>query len=125
MSLPIVPPAPGLFSTTTGTPSASWSCCMASRPVESVPPPGGRATMQRMGRLGHISARTMGGAASAAEAPARIARRVCFMDTVLNRVPWTDNRVLVVAAIDSRQATLDLHAVGSEDPSLVGGVGRL
>ena len=28
---------------------------MASRPVESVPPPGGKATMQRIGRLGQVS----------------------------------------------------------------------
>jgi hypothetical protein len=79
MSLPIVPPAPGLFSTTTVTPSASESWLMARRPVESVPPPGGRATMQRIGRLGPVSARTIAGAASVAVAPARIARRVCLM----------------------------------------------
>src|ERR1700761_6418199 len=76
MSLPIVPPAPGLLSTTTGTPSASDRDCMANRPVESVPPPGGRATMQRIGRLGQVSARTMAGAARAIVAPVSIARRV-------------------------------------------------
>src|SRR5947209_9502187 len=75
MSLPIVPPAPGLLSTTIGWPSASERYCMASRPVESVPPPGGRATMQRIGRLGQVSARATAGAASTTATPLSRARR--------------------------------------------------
>src|SRR2546423_8259050 len=82
MSLPIVPPAPGLLSTTTGWPNATERYCMASRPVESVPPPGGRATMQRIGRLGQVSARATAGAASATAAPlSRVRRDDLSMDT--------------------------------------------
>jgi hypothetical protein len=81
MSLPIVPPAPALFSTTTATPSASLSACIASRPVESVPPPGGSATMQRIGRLGQVSARAIAGAASTAALLSNVRRDVFSMDT--------------------------------------------
>src|SRR5476651_839227 len=88
MSLPIVPPAPALLSTTTGWPSASDSACMAMRPVESVPPPGGSATMQRIGRVGQASlARTIEGKASAAvaAAPCTNTRRVVKAAPLLQR----------------------------------------
>src|SRR4051812_16014977 len=86
MSLPIVPPAPGLLSTTTGWPSAFDNACIAIRPVASVPPPGGNATMQRIGRVGHASlARTIEGKASAAAVACTNTRRVVNAGVLLER----------------------------------------
>ena len=39
MSVPRMPPAPGLLSTTTGWPRASPRCCAAKRATTSVTPP--------------------------------------------------------------------------------------
>src|SRR6185503_6051194 len=51
-SVPIVPLAPARFSTTTGWPQRSARRGARSRATMSVPPPGGNATMIRIGLLG-------------------------------------------------------------------------
>ncbi len=48
----MLPPAPGLFSTTTGWPQASVSFCATSRPVVSSGPPGGNGTTSFTARAG-------------------------------------------------------------------------
>src|SRR5207302_2112207 len=50
------PPAPGLFSITTGLPSRSVSRWPSSRATMSVPAPAGYATIQRTARSGHAAA---------------------------------------------------------------------
>src|SRR3546814_4883736 len=42
-STPILPPAPGLFSTTTFQPNSAVNFSATTRPNMSVPPPGGRS----------------------------------------------------------------------------------
>ena len=49
----MVPPAPALFSTTTGWPSASASPVATSRAVMSTFPPGAKGTMILTGLLGY------------------------------------------------------------------------
>ncbi|MNU02435.1 hypothetical protein D3C72_2461390 [compost metagenome] len=52
MSVPMMPLAPGRFSTTTDCFSASPSFCEIRRATTSVPPPGGNGTTMRIGLLG-------------------------------------------------------------------------
>ena len=54
--MPIEAPAPGTFSTTTGWPRISESFCATGRENESVGPPGGKGTIQRIGLLGKVAA---------------------------------------------------------------------
>src|SRR5688572_4434029 len=65
----MVPPAPGLFSTTTGWPSASDRPGATRRAVMSTFPPGAKGTMMRIGFAGKACA-----AASVARPAARAAR---------------------------------------------------
>ncbi|MNC74835.1 hypothetical protein D3C75_1262600 [compost metagenome] len=51
-SVPILPPAPGLFSTTKGWPSFCVSVFVTLRVSVSVVPPGEKATMTLTGRSG-------------------------------------------------------------------------
>jgi hypothetical protein len=51
-SPPTLPPAPGTFSTVTGTFQASLSFCANSRAVTSVALPAVKPTMMRMGLSG-------------------------------------------------------------------------
>src|SRR5580765_3095544 len=78
-SEPIVPPAPGLFSTTTWVPSAALSLGARMREIVSAVPPGGKVAISRMAPLvGQPGlARTAEGAARLATA-ARTERRVIF-----------------------------------------------
>jgi hypothetical protein len=46
------PPAPGLFSMTTGWPMFSESFCPISRAKRSLPPPAAKPTTMRSGRFG-------------------------------------------------------------------------
>src|SRR5579862_1807805 len=55
-SLATAPPAPGLFSMTTGWPHASLSFGAISRATISTPPPGANGTMTCTGRAGKSSA---------------------------------------------------------------------
>jgi hypothetical protein len=50
--MPMMPPAPGRFSTTTGWPSASESFGATRRAGVSVAPPGENGTISRMVRFG-------------------------------------------------------------------------
>jgi hypothetical protein len=50
--MPIMLPAPGLFSTTKGWPNALEKCCASTRARMSVPPPGGEGTITFTGRAG-------------------------------------------------------------------------
>src|SRR5688572_7285568 len=65
----MVPAAPGLFSTTTGCPSASCKAGAMSRAVTSTFPPAEKGTMMRIGLEGKACA-----AASVARLAARAAR---------------------------------------------------
>ena len=67
---PIEPPAPPLFSTTNGCPSASWSLCAMERARMSVDPPGGKGTTRRTGRRGQSAAARTPPAASVTSAAA-------------------------------------------------------
>src|SRR5271165_3880778 len=58
MSPAIVPPAPGLFSTTIDWPTTSESASPMMRLVTSVPPPAPNPTRMRIGRVGQSSAAT-------------------------------------------------------------------
>ena len=55
-SVPTTPPAPGLFSTMTGWPSASDSLGAMMRATMSMPPPGGKPMTMRTGLVGNACA---------------------------------------------------------------------
>jgi len=55
-STPMLPPAPGRFSTTTGWPSFSLILGAMERAIRSALPPGGKLTMKRIGFDGHVCA---------------------------------------------------------------------
>src|SRR5690606_18184074 len=86
-SFPRIPLAPGLFSTTTGTPNRSPRCLPTSRAMVSVPPPAGYGTMRLMGLAGYGSAAPGAAAArpmaqlnqAAPHARAHDVRRAAFM----------------------------------------------
>src|SRR5437870_5270213 len=69
--MPMVPPAPGRFSTTSGWPSAAASLSATGRAMVSVADPGVKGTMMRIGLAGK-------GCADAAQAAkrARLAARL-------------------------------------------------
>src|SRR4029453_15589485 len=50
--MPIMFPAPGLFSTKKGCPIALEKCCASTLATMSVPPPGGDGTTMRTGPAG-------------------------------------------------------------------------
>jgi len=52
----MLPPAPGMFSTVTGTFQASLSFCANMRPVMSVALPGVKPTIMRIARSGYVCA---------------------------------------------------------------------
>ena len=52
MSLPMIPPAPGLFSTTTGLPSFFCIASARMRAMMSEPPPAPNATIIWIGCFG-------------------------------------------------------------------------
>src|SRR5712691_5289124 len=51
----MLPPAPSLFSTTTGWPRLAGRRSANRRAKTSLEPPGGNGTMKRIGRLGQVS----------------------------------------------------------------------
>ena len=51
-SAPMLPPAPGLFSITTGWPSERAICSPSVRAMVSIAPAGGNGTTQRIARDG-------------------------------------------------------------------------
>jgi hypothetical protein len=74
---PVVPPPPGLFSTTIGWPRCLLASSASSRWWRSVEPPAGHGTMSVIGRDGNACARAApnGATSAAAAAEARTARR--------------------------------------------------
>lgn len=56
-SLPMIEPAPGLFSTIKGLPRLRESSSPSERAITSVPPPARNGTITRTGRAGYDSAR--------------------------------------------------------------------
>src|SRR5262245_24441970 len=74
---PMTPAAPGLFSTTICQPVVSPSLAAMMRAIGSVPPPGGKGTMNFIGPLGHSAwaMPTPGMLSVAPTVPASIARR--------------------------------------------------
>src|SRR4051812_34026190 len=62
MSVPISPPAPPTFSTTTGTCNCVDSCTAIMRPTTSLLPPGGNGITRRIGFEGYAWAAAGNGA---------------------------------------------------------------
>src|SRR4051812_42250968 len=89
MSDPMLPEAPGRFSTITGCPSACRSCSPTTRAKMSVEPPGAQGTTIRTGRVGYACARAEHAMAAApAVAPSakvRAERRVKGFTGALRR----------------------------------------
>ena len=52
--VPMLPPAPGRFSTTTEAPSTSLSFWLTTRPTMSLVPPAACGTIMTIGRLGQV-----------------------------------------------------------------------
>jgi hypothetical protein len=69
------PPAPGLFSTTTGWPSVRAMCSPTARAVMSAAPPGALGTTMRTGLAGKPCAHAGARGAAAARMEDRIRRR--------------------------------------------------
>src|SRR6187200_2726897 len=75
ISVPILLPPPGRFSTKKDCPSRSVSHCAMKRATRSVPPPAEVATRIRTGRDGYVSATAMRDATGSAARPSRSSRR--------------------------------------------------
>ncbi len=104
VSSPIMPPAPGRFSTTTVSPSASCSLGAMKRAVVSAPPPGEYGTTSRMGLLGNVWARARPATTPEtmpAPAPSMTARR--FSDFIRIDLPVQWN----LHAVTSRFASIE------------------
>ena len=50
----MLPPAPGRLSTTTDCPQRSFSFCPTMRASTSVPPPGAKGAISRIGFIGYV-----------------------------------------------------------------------
>src|SRR5205809_836363 len=97
----MLPPAPDLFSTTTGTPSLACSCCWRIRPSRSAEPPAANGTTIVTCRCGHPSCAVRGDARTklAANATANDARigvaALWFLNGArLGRVADLDDEIL-------------------------------
>src|SRR5574339_376943 len=95
----MVPPAPALFSTTTGCPSSVESPCATARATPSVPPPGGNGTINLIGWVGHDWAPAVPAAKASARAQAEISCRRWIMASLL--FPFDD--------VAQGRVALDLH----------------
>src|SRR5947208_15350478 len=73
---PMAPPAPGLLSTTTGTPICLLSASARSRMLMSLPPPAGHATIKVIGSEGNFCACAAGERATVAPAAIAMAANV-------------------------------------------------
>src|SRR5690349_20355579 len=76
--MPMLPDAPGLFSTTSFCASRSDSFSAVSRAIASATPPAGQGTVNLIGWLGQASARTLLPAARR-RGSVRRARRLVFI----------------------------------------------
>src|SRR5882672_681647 len=105
----MLPPAPGLFSTTTDCPRDSPSFCATRRPTMSVVLPGPKATMNCTGRcLGHSCARA--GNATAASA----ARTKTLLLPRVTCIPGPPR----VAADSRRESKEDIAFAGEKQHAL-------
>src|SRR5215468_8022376 len=87
-SMPIIPPAPGLFSTMTCCPSVVASRCATKRPITSVGPPGENGTTIFTGLLGYCWAETGGDTVTAAMA-ASVAHDPVTRILLTRVLPWS------------------------------------
>src|SRR5690349_14755900 len=109
--MPMFPEAPGLFSTTTGSPHLSESFAPTMRGRRSATPPAGNGTMMCTGRAGYFSC-----AAAQSETPRAKAARPRrstdrFMEILLVLSGWIDH------------GTVEVLAPGARDGGLVSRVG--
>src|SRR6185436_12248534 len=74
LSIPIMLPAPGRFSTKNCCMKALEKCSAMTRAMMSVPPAGGEGTTMRTGRAGHVCASACVVRTAKPRAAARIAR---------------------------------------------------
>src|SRR5256885_1098370 len=72
--MPMLPPAPGLLSTTTDWPSTWDMVGVMARASTSAAPPGAKFTTRRTGRSGHLSPAFCASAGTEAVAPSRASR---------------------------------------------------
>ena len=92
--MPVEPPAPGMFSTTTDWPRGPCVRSATRRAIASADPPAGNATITVMGRVGYVWALATPASAAIAGAPAarahaRAARQETWRPPKLNldRIP--------------------------------------
>src|SRR5688572_21866721 len=105
MSAPMLPPAPVLFSTTTGCPHASLSFCPSRRATTSVVPPAANGTTIFTGFDGNACAAASAGAkARTAAARMRVQRVMCFL-----LVMDIDSTAFSIRASLRREAALADH----------------
>src|SRR5437868_11317829 len=112
MSAAILPPAPGLFSTTTDWPHTSCRRLEMSRAVMSVEPPGVNGTTTRTGFTGQSTPAALAtdGAASMAAVAPRKRRRFSMDPPPAAIARWP--RVLLVAGECDGGSPPDLCAEG-------------
>src|SRR5262245_10023030 len=87
----MAPPAPGLLSTTTGTPTCLLSWSASSLMLMSLPPPAGQATIKVIGSEGNVCACAPGAAAMttpAATPAANVIRALRFISRLLVLIAW-------------------------------------
>src|SRR5437868_1924612 len=89
--MPIVVPAPGLLSITTGWPRRGASFSPIERATMSTPPPGGKGTTKRIGFAGYCASAAAG---ASARKTARMQNRVgVFIRTLDTFVEWATEEV--------------------------------
>src|SRR4029078_355107 len=89
----MAPPAPGLLSTTTGTPICLLSASAISRMLMSLPPPAGHATINVIGSDGYVCACEAAEPATVSPAAmaAHVRRALRFISLLLRKRPCTAN----------------------------------
>src|SRR4051812_38260204 len=88
------PPAPGLLSTTTGTPICLLSASAISRMLMSLPPPAGHATINVIGSEGYVCACEPGEPATVSPATmaAHVRMALRFISRLPRKRPWSNLR---------------------------------
>src|SRR4051812_42882388 len=88
----MAPPAPGLLSTTTGTPICLLSASAISRMLMSLPPPAGHATINVIGSEGNVCACEPGEPATVSPATmaAHVRRALRFISRLPRKRPWSE-----------------------------------
>src|SRR5262245_58456745 len=86
----MAPPAPGLLSTTTGTPTCLLSWSASKRMLMSLPPPAGHATINVIGSEGNVCACKPGAVAPITPAATPMAANVSSALRIISRLPRLD-----------------------------------